>query len=111
MFSNWCSTDKFDFYSIEDASAIWGPTILFLFTLFVTFVLVNFFITIVIEAFVVVKFDISKQSNDYEVVDYMVDKFKAYTGMGQPKGRRKPPPRSNIMGYNPNEYVDGKSVL
>ena len=38
-----------------------------------------------------VKYDIALQSNDYELVDYMMDKFKLATGIGEPKHR--PPPR------------------
>ena len=38
-----------------------------------------------------VKYDLSLQSNDYEIVDFMMDKFKVVTGLGEPKHR--PPPR------------------
>ena len=102
-----CFSDKFDFYTMEDADKFWGPVFLFMFTLLVTFVLVNFFITIIIEAFVIVKYDISKQSNDHEVVDYMINKFKAVTGIGS-TGTMKRQHVSNIMAYDPTEYCQGR---
>ena len=95
---------------MEDADQFWGPVFLFMFTLMVTFVLVNFFITIIIEAFVIVKYDVSKQSNDYEIVDYMIGKFKDLTGLGQKGPKRRKPP-SNVMAYDPTEYTDGRFNL
>ncbi len=37
------------------------------------------------------KDDVSKQSNEYEIVEFMMDKFKMASGIGQPK--HKPPVR------------------
>ena len=82
-------TDKFDFYEIRAASPVWGPFILFFFALTVNFVLINFFLTIMMEGFTQVKEDISKQANDYEIVDFMIDRFKTFTGMGENKKKKR----------------------
>ena len=37
------------------------------------------------------KDDVSKQSNEYEIVEFMMDKFKLASGIGEPKHR--PPVR------------------
>jgi len=52
-----------------------------LYMLVVFFVLLSMFITIVTEAFAAVCDDASKQSNDYEMVDFMIDRFKRWTGL------------------------------
>ncbi|PIK42301.1 putative polycystic kidney disease protein 1-like 2-like [Apostichopus japonicus] len=57
------------------------PHSLFLFMGTITFILVNMFLTIINEAFSNVKRDISKQSNDYEVVDFMVYRLKSFFGV------------------------------
>ena len=57
-----------------------------------------------------VKYDLSLQSNDYEIVDYMMDKFKVATGIGEPKHR--PPHRRykhETQRYDmAGEYIDGE---
>ena len=98
--------DKFDFYGLQEANRLFGPTILFLFTLIVSFVLVNVFVTVVLEAFIVVKYDLSLQSNEYEIVDFMLERFKIITGLGEPK--KKPPKRKKREPYvNVEDYVEG----
>ena len=49
-------SDKFDFKLIREAERVWAPLIMFMFTLFVSFILINFFLTIVIDAFTRVRF-------------------------------------------------------
>ena len=57
-----------------------------------------------------VKYDLSLQSNDYEIVDYMMDKFKVATGIGEPKHR--PPHRRykhETQRYDmEGEYIGGE---
>ena len=58
------------------------------------------------------KYDLSLQSNDYEIVDYMMDKFKVATGIGEPKSR--PPNRRykhETQRYDmAGEYIEGERV-
>ncbi len=103
-------SDKFDFYGLQGADRIFGPTILFLFTLAVSFILVNVFVTILIDAFNVVKFDLSLQSNEYEIVEFMVERFNIITGFGKPK--KKPPKRMNKEPiFTVEDYVEGLFVF
>ncbi len=53
----------------------------------------------------------SKQSNDYEIVDFMMDKFKLASGIGKPK--HKPPVRRykyETQKFDMDGY-GGKSVV
>jgi len=52
-----------------------------LYMLVVFFILLTMFVTIVNEAFAAVCDDVSKQSNDYEMVEFMVARFKQWTGL------------------------------
>jgi len=45
------------------------------------FILLAMFVTIINEAFAAVCDDASKQSNDYEMVDFMIGRFKHWTGL------------------------------
>jgi len=57
-------------------------TVMFLLYMFVFFfILLAMFVTIVSEAFAAVCDDISKQSNDYEMVEFMIGRFKHWTGL------------------------------
>ncbi len=49
------SADKVDFKSFKTEDRIFGPVILFLFSLTVSFILINVFIAIIVEAFVTVR--------------------------------------------------------
>lgn len=97
---------KFDYEKAWTSTRVAGPIIFGLFALCFNFILVNFFLTIVIDGFEVVRNDLSKQSNEYEVVDHMMKKVKFLMGIDVPK-KRKPgysmDPRLNIY-----TYIEGK---
>jgi len=52
-----------------------------LYMVVVFFVLLAMFVTIISESFTAVCNDVSKQSNEYEMVDFMVGRFKHWTGL------------------------------
>ncbi len=57
------------------------------------------------------KYDLSLQSNEYEIVDFIVDKFKITTGIGEPKHR--PPPRRykhETQRYDMGEFIEGNVI-
>ena len=58
-----------------------GTFMFLLYMLVVFFILLTMFVTIVNEAFAAVCDDASKQSNDYEMVDFMIARFKRWTGL------------------------------
>ena len=74
---------KFHFEELVEAERILGPLLFFFFMGSITFILINMLLTIINEAFQVVKHDIAMQSNDYEMVDFMMARFKAFIGLQQ----------------------------
>ncbi|KAK3612419.1 hypothetical protein CHS0354_032020 [Potamilus streckersoni] len=71
----------FDFLTLQNINFVFGPIFVFSFILFIVFVLTNMFITIMNESFVIARKDISKQSNEYEIVSFMWTRFKTWTGI------------------------------
>ena len=45
------------------------------------FVMVNMFVTIINDTFAAVQHDIAKQSNDYEIVEFMLQRLEQLTGL------------------------------
>lgn len=58
-----------------------GPLSFFIFVLVASIILLNIFLTLIISAFETVKHDVLKQSNEYEIVDFMIRKMKAMFGL------------------------------
>ncbi|XP_076459182.1 polycystin-1-like [Babylonia areolata] len=75
---------KFDIYTLTMAEPILTQIFVFLFVVSVTFIIVNMFVSILNETFSAVRDDVSKQSNDYEIISFMISRFKRFTGMGPP---------------------------
>ena len=94
---------KFDFHAMHMASPLLGPIVFFLYVLSVYFILINMFLTILNEAFTRVRRDVALQSNDYEMVDFVMRRFQQWTGLGQLFGAKKTSPQ--------DESNDGKPTL
>nr|XP_002732126.1 PREDICTED: polycystic kidney disease protein 1-like 2-like [Saccoglossus kowalevskii] len=92
---------KFKWRSMVEASSVLGPVLFFFFVLTITFILINMFLTILNESFGDVMRDLAKQSNEFEMVDFMLNRFKLWTGVGMPK----PKPQSPLV---PNNKVNTK---
>ncbi|XP_036357895.1 polycystin-1-like isoform X2 [Octopus sinensis] len=73
---------KFDFHMMKLIQPILCPLIFAMFVVTITFILLNMFLSILNEAFASVKEDLDKQSNEYEIVNFMVGRFKTWTGIG-----------------------------
>ena len=71
----------FDFLAITEVAPVLGPLFFFSFMVFGTFILMNMFLTIVLDVFSEVKGSIDEQENEYEIVDFMIRRFKKFTGM------------------------------
>ena len=52
-----------------------------LYMVVIFFIVLSMFVTIINEAFAAVCDDTSKQSNEYEMVDFMMSRFKQWTGL------------------------------
>ncbi|XP_071105701.1 polycystin-1-like [Haliotis cracherodii] len=73
---------KFDIYGMLMVEPILTQVYVFFFVVTCTFILVNMFLSILNETFASVRVDINKQNNDYEIVSFMVNRFKKWTGLG-----------------------------
>lgn len=70
---------RFDFQAMTSSNPL-SPIFFLLFMVVNMFILMNMGLSILNESFTAVKSDISKQENDFEIVDYILDKFKKWTG-------------------------------
>ena len=71
---------NFDFDALTSTSRILGPIFFFSYVVAVLFVLMNVFIGILNDALSDVANDVSKQSNDHEILDFMLHTFKRTVG-------------------------------
>lgn len=70
---------SFDFYEMRQASNLGIP--FFILYVFIVFIgLMGMFLTIIADAFTAVKEDTALRSNDYEIVDFILGKFKGVFG-------------------------------
>ena len=79
---------SFEFDDIREAHPIIGPFYFITLMLFGVLYILNVFLTIVIDVYSEVKRDLSMQSNEYEIVDFMIGRFKRFVGI-QPSAQNK----------------------
>ncbi|CAH3175942.1 unnamed protein product [Porites evermanni] len=82
------------FTEMRDTNRILGPLFFFGFMFMMSFVLINMFLSIVVDSFLVVKHDNDKQSNEYEIVDFIIERFKLWSGIGK---TRRPHSRRRVL--------------
>ena len=70
---------SFDFDAMRNASSL-GILFFFLYVFIVFIGLMGMFLTIIADAFTAVKEDTALRSNDYEIVDFILGKFKGVFG-------------------------------
>ena len=70
----------FDFIGLQNANRLIGPIFFISYMVFIFLILVNVFVSIVNESFAEVSSDVAKQTNEHEVVDYIVYCVKEQTG-------------------------------
>lgn len=80
---------KFTLKELSTANRILGPIFFYTYTLTMLFALLNIFISIINDAFAEVCSDVEKQSNDYEILDFMVHRLKEV--FGRTDGHAVPP--------------------
>ncbi|KAK2546861.1 Polycystic kidney disease protein 1-like 2, partial [Acropora cervicornis] len=71
---------KFTLKEMLQANRIIGPIFFCSYTVFVVFILINMFVSIINDAFTEVRSDVEKQSNEYEIVDFMIHRLKENIG-------------------------------
>lgn len=82
------------YFEMRDTNRILGPVFFFGFMFMMSFVLINMFLSIVVDSFRVVKHDNDKQSNEYEIVDFIIERFKLWSGIGK---TRRPHSRGRVL--------------
>ncbi|XP_067670971.1 polycystin-1-like protein 2 [Haliotis asinina] len=75
---------KIDINEMLMVEPILTKVYIFFFVVTVTFILVNMFLSILNDTFGTVRVDIKKKNNDYEIVDFMVNRFKKWVGIYTP---------------------------
>lgn len=73
---------RFNFFEMKGASPTLGPLFFLAYVVSVAMILINMFVTILNEGFADVRDDVNKQMNDYEIVDFIMKRLKAWTGLG-----------------------------
>ncbi len=71
---------KFTLKEMTAANRIIGPIFFYSYTISMVFVLINMFLSIINDAFTDVRSDVEKQSNEFEIVDFMVHRLKENIG-------------------------------
>ncbi|CAF4044663.1 unnamed protein product, partial [Rotaria sp. Silwood2] len=74
---------KFDVSDLYAADIFLGPFCFTLFIIFVVFICMNMFISIISDSFRVVRHNISLQSSEHEIVDFIFNQLKKWTGIGK----------------------------
>ncbi|XP_035227906.1 polycystin-2-like isoform X2 [Stegodyphus dumicola] len=81
---------KFNYEDMYAAQPIFTPIAFFTFSLATAVVLINILLSIIIRSFENVKRDVSLQSNEYEILDFFINRVKMLTGLGKAKVRPLP---------------------
>ncbi|XP_072168341.1 uncharacterized protein [Diadema setosum] len=90
---------KFDFVAMLEVDRILGPLFFFFYVILIMWVMINMLLAIINESFALVKAAQAEQGNRLEIVDFMVDRFKKWTGIN--KKRTEPKTRKK------QEYIEG----
>ncbi|XP_072168153.1 polycystin-2-like protein 1 [Diadema setosum] len=77
---------KFKFHEMLQASRYLGPVFFFCYVVVIMFICLNMFLSIINEAFTQVRLENARAENELEIVDFMMDRFKKWVGLGQPDG-------------------------
>ena len=72
---------NFEFYDLVDVNPIIGPTVFFTFMVIFQFIIINMFIGILCDSFNEVRTDAVKQSNEFEILQFMTNRVKAFVGL------------------------------
>lgn len=81
---------KFRYSEIQMTSPLLGPVIFIIFGLATSLILINILLTIVISTFNEVKNDMSKMPNDYEMVEFIVNRVRMLMGMRKKQAKVAP---------------------
>ena len=92
---------KFNFSTFIQYSPILGTAFFLMYMVLCFFIMLTMFMAIMDEAFAAVREDMEKQSNEFEMVDYCVERFLRWTGLGAVFDKKK----------KENQNGDGSELL
>ncbi|XP_033100581.1 polycystic kidney disease protein 1-like 2 [Anneissia japonica] len=96
---------KFDFEAMKQTNRILGPLFFFSFILMIVFILMNVFLTIVNEAFARTRAENEQMQNSLEIVDFMIERFKLWTGFSEKRVRKPKKKHTYVEGIDPMQEV------
>lgn len=70
----------FDFPALLQANRIFGPIFFFSYVVLILFILINVFLSIIVDTFNEVNRDVLKQANDHEILSFMMHTVKQNIG-------------------------------
>ncbi|XP_072028186.1 polycystin-1-like protein 2 [Amphiura filiformis] len=94
--------NKFSYRDIYQEERIMGPLLFFFFMIFVSFMLINVFLTIINLSFTVVQHNMMQKQNDYEILDFMIQHVKTMVGLQKPEPKNQQPIQDDTL----NDPVD-----
>ncbi|XP_043195453.1 polycystic kidney disease protein 1-like 2 [Amphibalanus amphitrite] len=95
--------NKFEFMEMYRSSFL-AAMMFFLFAIYMNIIFVNVLLTIILKGFEQVKNDVTKQPNDYEVVDFVMRRFKKFLGINSVT------PLKDIVTEHQREEQESKDV-
>lgn len=103
--------DKFDYDSMMAETKVVGPVLFGFFCLMFNIILLNFFITVILEGFAAVRSDEQNQSNEYEIVNFMMKRARMVMGIGQPRKKSRKKEITSDPSKNQFVYVESKFLF
>jgi hypothetical protein len=92
---------KFSFEDLVSADPIMGPIFFFSYVMVVMWTLINMLLAIICEAFAKVKEDAAQRQNELEIVDFMVTRFKKWSGFSEKRVKQGGKVHTYIEGIDP----------
>ncbi|XP_065660259.1 uncharacterized protein LOC100203405 isoform X3 [Hydra vulgaris] len=101
---------KFSYSQFQNANGFLGPIFFFGFNIMVNWVVMNIFLTILNDAFTDVREELQFQQNEYEIVDFITEHFKAWLGWSSPKNNVENTPTNQNLNSTVSENNDHYNV-
>ncbi|XP_038066719.1 polycystic kidney disease protein 1-like 2 [Patiria miniata] len=89
---------KFDFQDMISVHSFLGPAFFFTYVVIIVFIMINMFLSIIMETFGKVRHDNEAIENELEIVEFMMQRFKRWSGYSE---------RRLIKPVQKEEYIEG----
>ncbi|XP_038066995.1 uncharacterized protein LOC119737008 isoform X2 [Patiria miniata] len=94
---------KFSFEELVSADPLMGPMFFFTYVMVVMWTLTNMLLAIICEAFSQVKQEAAQRKNELEIVDFMVGRFKLWSGFSEKRIKNDGKVHTYIEGIDPKQ--------